>query len=229
MVARLIRERDEALEQAATSDENARLPNELRESLEQKIVVADVLNLISRSTFDLPKVLQTLVESAARLCEVDEGVILRPRGKEANYYVAASYHQNPQYAEYLRNLKFAPDRGSVVPRVLLEGKSQKKRKPLKLAPRQRRRASAIELRPIIGGVAAGRSTHKVPLAAVGSSQQFAWSGGCPRLDLPARSMARFGNSNYTLFGGKLGSWHSSVAEKKGELWSIRIECDNRGI
>ena len=89
--------------------------------------------------------------------------------------------------------------------------------------------SAIESRPIIGGVAAGRSTHKVLLAAVGSSQQFAWSGGCPRLDLSARSMARFGNSSYTLFGGKLGSWHSSVAEKKGEPWSIRIECDNRGI
>ena len=123
-IALLTRERDEALErQAAATHENARLLNELRESLEQKVVAADVLNLISRSTFDLPNVLQTLIESAARLCEADKGVILRPSGKEASYYVAASYHQNPRYAEHLKNVKFAPGRGSAVPRVLLEGKS----------------------------------------------------------------------------------------------------------
>ena len=62
-VARLTRQRDEALQrQAATAGENARLLNDLRKSLQQKIVAADVLNLISRSTFDLPKVLKTLVE-----------------------------------------------------------------------------------------------------------------------------------------------------------------------
>ena len=123
-IARLTRERDEALQrQAASADENAQLLNELRELLQQKIVAADVLNLISRSTFDLPKVLQKLVEFAARLCEADKGVILRPSGNDASYYVAASHHQNPRYAEYLNNLKFAPGRGSVVPRVLLEGKS----------------------------------------------------------------------------------------------------------
>src|ERR1700738_400725 len=75
-LARLARERDEALQrQAGTADKKARLLTELRESLQQKIAIADVLNLISRSTFDLPKVLNTLVESAARLCKADKGVI----------------------------------------------------------------------------------------------------------------------------------------------------------
>jgi len=72
---------------------------------------------------DLPNVLNTLVESVARLCEADKGVILRQSGEDASYYVAASYHQTSRYAEYLKNLIFAPGRSSVVPRVLLEGKS----------------------------------------------------------------------------------------------------------
>ena len=80
--------------------------------------------MISRSTFDLAKVLNTLLKSAARLCEADKGAILRPTGKDASYYVAASYRHTPEYAEYQKNLTFAPGRSSgVVGRVLLEGKS----------------------------------------------------------------------------------------------------------
>ena len=68
--------------------------------------------------------LNTLLESAARLCEADKGAILRPTGKDASYYVAASYRHTPEYAEYQKNLTFAPGRSSgVVGRVLLEGKS----------------------------------------------------------------------------------------------------------
>src|SRR5262249_11808357 len=107
--------------QAVIAIENTRLLNELRESLQQQTATADVLKVISRSTFDLQTVLDTLVESAAQLCAADKGAINMRDGQV--YRTRANYGYAREAVQYVLTNPVQVDRSSLTGRVALAGKA----------------------------------------------------------------------------------------------------------
>ena len=113
-------------DQAVIAIENARLFDELRartdelsEALQQQTATADVLKVISRSAFDLPTVLQTLVESASGLCEAEKASIIRKKG--GALYIAEAYGFSDEFIEAVKDLPIEPTLGTASGRALLEG------------------------------------------------------------------------------------------------------------
>ncbi len=108
-----------AIENVRLFDDVEKRTQELTESLQQQTATADVLKVISRSAFDLQTVLNTLVESAARLCEADMASINREKG--AAYQQIANYGHSPELQVYMDSHPIPAGQASVVGRAVMEG------------------------------------------------------------------------------------------------------------
>jgi class 3 adenylate cyclase len=110
-----------SLSRNGAESEVVELRKELHEAREQQTATADVLKVISHSTFDLQAVMNTLVHSAARLCAADKGAIFQQDGDVLR--MAANYGFSPEAEQYAAENPGPVNRGSVIGRVMLEGKA----------------------------------------------------------------------------------------------------------
>jgi class 3 adenylate cyclase len=100
--------------------EFSRLTHELSEAREQQAATSEVLKAISGSASDLRTVLDTLLQSAVRLCRADQGTVAQRRGD--TFYRSASYGFSPAYLDYVKDIPVKPGRDTGTGRALLEGK-----------------------------------------------------------------------------------------------------------
>jgi GAF domain-containing protein len=107
-------------DQAVIAIENVRLFNETKDALAQQTATADVLKLISRSTFDLRTVLQTLIESAAQFCDADKASVIRERN--GSFYSAEACGYSREFMDYVQDIPIKAERGTASGRALFEGR-----------------------------------------------------------------------------------------------------------